>query len=93
MNFPPPVLQQRFGDVDERLPPVAPSQPPQGAPPVPGYHQLQQPPPVPVAAPVPNFHQQQQPRLQQPAYAEEGPSHVDYQKPGPGGAYGELYLL
>ncbi|EYC25585.1 hypothetical protein Y032_0011g1288 [Ancylostoma ceylanicum] len=90
MNFPPPVVQQRFGDVDERLPPVAAAQAPQGAPPpVPGYHQMQQPPPVPVAAPAPPaaFHQQQQPRLQPPAYAEEGPSHVDYQKPGPGGAF------
>ncbi|KAK6046238.1 dihydrouridine synthase [Cooperia oncophora] len=101
MNYPPPVAQQRFGDVDERIQPVQqiptvqPMQPVQPIQPV----QTMQPPVQPMQQPIqtihpiqtvitqppsPNFHMPP-PRPQQPVYAEEGPSNLDYQASVPGG--------
>ncbi|PIO69705.1 hypothetical protein TELCIR_08458 [Teladorsagia circumcincta] len=85
MNYPPPVTQQRFGDVDERVQPIQPIQTPvQPIQQVQPIHPVQpivaQPPP----GPAPNF-QLPPPRSQQPIYAEEGPSHIDYQPAGTGG--------
>ncbi|VDK54247.1 unnamed protein product [Cylicostephanus goldi] len=93
-NFPPP-MPQRFGDVDERMKPPVLQPAAHAAGPASNYHQVQQPPPAPLApaslapaslapaplAPVPNYHQQQ-PIPRQPPYAEEGPSHIDYPKSG-----------
>ncbi|KAK6017644.1 hypothetical protein OSTOST_16831, partial [Ostertagia ostertagi] len=85
MNYPPPVTQQRFGDVDERVQPIqtiqTPVQPIQQVQPM---HPVQpvaaQPPP----ASAPNFHLPP-PRSQQSIYAEEGPSHIEYPPAVPGG--------